>query len=324
MAERLRRDGALVFEQTRVTSIDERADGCTVRTESGLELTAGAVVQTTHLPVVDPALLASRVTPHRSYALAAPMDAPPAGMYLAVDGGWSIRPWLGGAEPMVIVGGEGHAMTRDVETARRYEALAGWAHQRLGVTAVQQWSAFDYATTDGLPFIGRLTPRSSRRYVATGFHKWGISTSMAAAVIISDALAGRANPYAATFDSTRLVATVTRDLAGAAAGVANHWLGDRLRARRDVDVSALAPGEARTLRRGMTTIVVAKDDAGVVHAVEAACTHLGCVVGFNAGEQTWDCPCHGSRFALDGTVIDGPATTPLTPVDLDAQGATSR
>jgi len=173
-----------------------------------------------------------------------------------------------------------------------------------------QWSAFDYATTDGVPFIGRLAPRSHRRFVATGFHKWGMTTSMVAATIISDALAGRHNPHGDVFDATRILPTITRDLAHNTAKVAGHFVGDRIKARPQ-HAKTLASGEGFIVRRGTKTLAVARDRSGEIYTLAAACTHLGCIVEFNRAEQTWDCPCHGSRFQLDGTVLDGPAKSPL-------------
>lgn len=313
LAEELRRRGVTIIEQCRVTQVEESAGGCLVRA-AGLEIACDSAVITTHLPVADPALLAGRVRPERSYVVAGPTrhGSPPAGMYLAHDAGWSVRPASSPDGPVLLVGGEGHAMTDHVEGDSHYTALRTFAVDQLGVDVRHQWSAFDYATTDGLPFIGRLAPRSERRFVATGFHKWGMTTSVVAATIISDALAGRANPHRMVFDATRLLPTVNRELARNGAHVAANFIGERIKARPQ-RAGTPAPGEGLVVRRGIKTLAVACSRDGEVHTLDAACTHLGCIVKFNRAEQTWDCPCHGSRFGLDGSVLDGPATAALRP-----------
>jgi glycine/D-amino acid oxidase-like deaminating enzyme len=280
LAEHLRRRGVAVVEGARARSVSESSAGCSVHGE-GFEVHAGDAVQATHLPVTDPAFLSGRVRPERSYAVAGPRPAGRVeGMYLAHDAAWSLRPVSGRDDATAIVGGEGHSMLDHVEGAEHYRALAAFAESTFGVTAVHRWSAFDYVTTDGIPFIGRLSPRSAHRFVATGFRKWGMTTSMLAAEIITEAITGGQHPSAETFDSTRLLPTINSDLAKNTAGVAEHLVVDRV-----MD---------RVRRRSRPT-----------------CTHLGCVVSFNDAERTWDCPCHGSRFSPDGAVLDGPAVRPL-------------
>lgn len=316
LAERLRSGGAHVLEHSLVTDIEETSSGCVVR-GPGLEIACDAAVITTHLPIVDPGFLAGRVRPERSYVVAGPVAAglPPTGMYLAHDAGWSMRPGSSAHGPTLLVGGEGHSMTDHVDGDSHYAELRTFATDQLGVDVRYQWSAFDYATTDGLPFIGRLAPHSHRRYVATGFGKWGMTNSMVAGTLISDAIAGRDNPHRSIFDATRILPTITRDLVRNTAEVAARFIGDRLKARPQPDHTP-GPGEGILVRKGTKTLAVARDRSGELHTVNAACTHLGCIVAFNHAEQTWDCPCHGSRFTIAGTVLDGPAKSPLQPQDL--------
>jgi Rieske Fe-S protein len=101
--------------------------------------------------------------------------------------------------------------------------------------------------------------------------------------------------------------------------VARHFVGDRIRARRAELAGDLASGEGRVVQLDAGPTAVAVDPAGTVHAVSATCTHLGCIVAFNAADATWDCPCHGSRFALDGAVLAGPATRALASVPAPAE-----
>lgn len=315
LADHLQGVGVHIVEGTRVTGIEEHSAACTVRAPD-FTLECDMAVQTTHLPIVDPAFLAARIRPERSYALSASMENPPSGMYLAVDAGWSIRPGRHQGEPIIVIGGEGHSMTDHVDTSEHYARLDGWARSAFGVDPDRSWSAFDFATTDGLPYIGRLSPGSKRRFVATGFNKWGMTTSMVAAMVVSDAIAGRDSEYAEVFDATRVLPTVTLDLAKNVVHVAKRWIGDRLVTSSNVG-HELAVGDSAIVRKGAQLTAVARTRDGSVHAVDAVCPHLGCVVAFNSGDETWDCPCHGSRFGIDGRVIDGPAVDALEPRQLD-------
>ncbi len=311
----LRERAVTITERTRVVAVDEDRDGCSITlvgTSSSEPAAhrADHVVLTTHLPVVDPALLAGRVRPERSYAVSGPIRPHATvvrGMYLSIDEGWSIRPTDGSERPGLVVGGEGHAMTDDVESSEHRARLEAWARDRLGVDVEECWSAFDYVTTDQVPFIGGLAPGSHRRFVATGFAKWGFTNSMVAARQVTDAIDGL--PAHPLFDSTRLLPTVGKDLVRNNAKVAKRFLADRVRAgTREVD---LAPGDGAVTRDGLHHVARARGHDGVLHELDATCTHLGCIVRFDRGEQTWTCPCHGSRFAIDGTVLDGPAVEPL-------------
>jgi glycine/D-amino acid oxidase-like deaminating enzyme/nitrite reductase/ring-hydroxylating ferredoxin subunit len=310
--ERLRAASVPVVEGVRVLRIDEDRHGCTVRLEGDRTLRVGRVVQTTHLPVTDPAFLAARVRPERSYVVAGPAPRVPAGMYLSTDQGWSVRP-APGRPATVLVGGEGHPMVEDVSSEERYERLFGFATDTLSVDVTHRWSAFDYAPVDGLPFIGRLTPRSHRRFVATGFHKWGMSFAMVSARILGDLLDGTPNDHADVFDATRVVRTIGVDIVRNNAEVAVRFVGDRLAAIEPAP--DLRAGEGSVTLVGRHPVAISRDTSGTLRSVRATCPHMGCVVKFNDGDQTWDCPCHGSRFALDGSVLDGPATDPLEPAD---------
>jgi Rieske Fe-S protein len=147
--------------------------------------------------------------------------------------------------------------------------------------------------------------------VATGFNAWGITTGTAAGMILSDLIMDRANPWAEIFDATRIkpvTAAPSFVRENISAGV--HLVGGYL-ARRPSAIGELAPGEAAVLDVNGERVAVFKDEQSEIHAVSAVCTHLYCTLGWNPADRTWDCSCHGSRFAVDGSVIHGPATADL-------------
>lgn len=315
LAADLERLGGRIFEQSRVTAF---ADG-QVTLESGLVLRAADVVVTTGYPVLDRPELYTRLVPKRELVVAAPISAAsdPHGMFLGVDDDRSVRtsPLPGGGRLLIVTGETYKPGVADVD--RRFGALLGWAQERFGIgEAAYRWSAQDYTTTDGLPFIGRF-PGHHHLWVATGFRGWGMTNSMVAATVLTGRILGTAPPDGADlYDPHRLHPFAEAPgLVKAAATVAKNLVGARI-TKPGRTVADLAPGQGDVVQADGKRCAAYRDDAGQVHAVEAACTHLGCIVGFNDAERTWECPCHGSRFDVDGTVLQGPALKPLPRIDL--------
>jgi glycine/D-amino acid oxidase-like deaminating enzyme/nitrite reductase/ring-hydroxylating ferredoxin subunit len=306
--------GGVIAEHTRVVGVDESAGGCSITTERG-EVAADHVIVATQIPFLDVGGFFAREHAYRSYATAVRIDGDrPRGMYISA--GSPTRSVRSTADGWVIVGGEGHKTGQDLDTESRYAALDRWARDRFTVQEVRyRWSAQDYETVDSLPYVGALTSRRSRTWVATGFRKWGMTNGTAAAVMLTDVIAGRDNPWFAAFDATRLAprASVTR-LVTENLDVAKHFVVDRVRTLRPRSVDQLAPGDGDIVELDGQTVAAYRDDHGTVHAVAATCTHLGCRVTFNSAERSWDCPCHGSRFGGDGRVLQGPAVKDLAPI----------
>ena len=304
-------DGGELFEQTRALDVDEDDGGCTVKTEHG-DLRAGTVVVATHIPFLDRGGYFATCHPTRSYAMAVELDVPvPKGMYLSTDTpSRSVRSAMG--DSVVILGGEGHKTGQDEDTRERYAALEDWARQEVPVRAGHhRWSAHDYVPADGLPFIGPQT-KTSRIHVATGFKKWGMTNGTVAGMLIADLVGGRENPWAEVFDATRKKESATsREFLRENANVATRFVGDRIASLRAPEAGTLAPGEAGIVRLVGDKVAAYREEVGVLHAVSPKCTHLGCLVQFNTAELSWDCPCHGSRFTVDGEVLQGPAVTDL-------------
>jgi glycine/D-amino acid oxidase-like deaminating enzyme/nitrite reductase/ring-hydroxylating ferredoxin subunit len=314
LAQAIVAGGGAVYERSPVLDVDE-GDPCRVKTGHG-DLAAGHVVLATQLPIIDPGGFFARTHPERSYALAVELEGPaPMGMYLSADQPTrSVRPIKAG-EALAVIGGEGHKVGQDPDTRRRYQALEDFAHQRFAVAGVRyRWSAQDFVPADGVPFIGRLFPGSKRRLVATGFKKWGMTHATVAAMILRDHLKGVDNPWASLYDSTRLKPKAAMSsLVKENLNVAKRFVGDRLSTMHPPPARELAPGEGGIRELEGRKLAAYRDDAGELHKVSARCTHLGCLVTWNTAERSWDCPCHGSRFTVDGDVIQGPAVKPLEP-----------
>lgn len=262
----------------------------------------------------------AKAHPHRSYALTVPIDGEraPEGMFInAGTPTRSIRVVADGDRRLLLVGGEGHKPGEEPDTERRYRTLESFARDRFGVDgdATHRWSTQDYLSVDRVPYVGRLTRRSGHLLTATGYGKWGLTNGTVAGQILADDVLGRENPWASLYDAKRLKPKASaKKFAVENAKVARHFVGDRF--SRGSDVEALKPGEGTVVRAGRRHVAVSRADDGTLHAVSAACTHLGCLVAWNTAERSWDCPCHGSRFTPEGSVIQGPAVDDLEPRSL--------
>jgi glycine/D-amino acid oxidase-like deaminating enzyme/nitrite reductase/ring-hydroxylating ferredoxin subunit len=314
-------DGSRVHELTRATNVSS-GTLCDVETNAGT-VRARHVVIATQLPFLDRALFFAKAHPARSYVVATPIDdeRAPRGMYISIDRPTrSVRTTPGpDGRRILIVGGEGHRPGSGTDTEERYRKLESFGRERFGVDAFEyRWSTHDYVPLDKLPYIGRLRRGDDRLFVATGFAKWGMTKGTLAAVIIRDAVLGRANEWADLYDAQRIdLRRSARTLAVENAKVASRFAVDRVRPRPGrEDVERLAPGEGTVARVGGRHYAVYRDDAGKLEVLSARCTHLGCIVGWSQADRAWECPCHGSRFAADGTLVQGPATSDLPRVRL--------
>ena len=296
-----------VHTETRARHID---DGVVV-TDHG-ELHADAVVIATHLPIKEMGGYFARTEAHRSYVIAVTVAGEhPGDMYISTD---EPTRSLRTAGQHLLIGGDGHRVGKPHDTTEHYRNLEGWAREHFDVTEVaHRWSAQDWAAADGLPYIGRM-PGHDNVYVATAFRKWGMTHGVVAAMVIADSIAGRDNPWLGVYDATRLapkqsLKAVIEDNVGAV----RHFIGDRLHREGADALDALGPGDGTIVHIDGEAIAACRDDDGELMTVSAVCTHLGCLVTFNPAERSWDCPCHGSRFATDGTMLEGPAVDDLGP-----------
>jgi glycine/D-amino acid oxidase-like deaminating enzyme/nitrite reductase/ring-hydroxylating ferredoxin subunit len=308
-------DGSHVFENAPVLDVDH-GEPCEVKTEHG-SLRAADVVLATHLPILDSGLFFTKAYPHRSYAVAAPLgqSPDPDGMYISSGTPTrSIRTLRDGDRVLIQVGGNGHKTGDEEDTPSRYDQLEGFLRKHWPDAGQirYRWSTQDYMAHDYVPYVGRLRRGSEHLYAATGYSKWGMTNGTAAAMIVSDRILARGNPWAELFDAKRLVrrAGLSSFLKeNASAGV--RFFADRLARADSVAVQDLTPGNGAILRiRGRKTALY-RDEEGTLHALSPVCQHLYCLVDWNPAERTWDCPCHGSRYAGDGRAIQGPTTKDL-------------
>lgn len=318
LADDITARGGVIHERTRVTGLAEGSP-CKVTTEHGVTVSAADVVVATHYPVFDRALHFARLSPRRELVVAAPLPASeaPEHMYITDDmGKRSVRtaPFDEGRRLLIVTGESFTPGTGD--SRERFLRLDGWMHEhfRVGATAYR-WAAQDNEVSDGVPLVGPFHPGARHVYVATGFGGWGMSGGAMAGQLLAAELTGAEPEWASLYDPRRLWSTVREGsaLLKQQADVARHFVGDRLKSTHVDSVTDIAPGSGAVVRVEGRRCAVYRDEEGTAHAVSARCTHLGCLVAFNQAETAWECPCHGSRFGIDGEVLHGPALRPLPP-----------
>ncbi len=309
-------DGCHVFEGSRVIDWDPDR----IATAAGA-VRASQIVMATHLPLGQVGLFYTEAHPHMDPVIMGRVEASraPEGMFInAETPRRSFRVHRDDqGQSWMIFAGMNHK-PGDTEAGRENMAdLEAFAAEHFGVAADYKWTNEDYGPIDQAPFVGWSSSLRSGYLVATGFNAWGITNGTAAAMLIADLIQGADNPWLKLFDATRI-----KPIAGAAefvkgnAEVAAHLVGGYLSSKPN-DYAALAPGQGAVLKVDGHNVAAFRDEDGRVRACSAVCTHMGCLVGWNETDRSWDCPCHGSRFALDGGVIHGPAVTALAPVNVD-------
>ena len=311
LASALEDEGGRVVEGVRVVRTGLRET--VVHTDSG-DVRADAVVMATGAPQLDRAAHFSRMVAQRSYALSfqVPDDATvPHGMYLSADQPSRSLRWTPSERGrLLLVGGNGHEVGREPDTARRVQELVDWTHEHWGPASLtHQWSAQDYETENRLPVVQEL-PGPARVWQVSGFQKWGFTNGPASALALVAAVTGSEEP---SWRSTlRRRVPGLRDLGAAAVAQQKvGWHMTRGWASALVDGHAdPEPGEGVVRRQGAKVVATANVD-GRLCSVSGVCPHLGGILRWNAAEQSWDCPLHGSRFAPDGQVLEGYATRGL-------------
>lgn len=282
----------------------------------GRQVEARSMVVTTGLPILDRSLAFADLEPSRSYLVAYELDAPPTTMALSAGSpSLSLRDArTADGRPVLMVGGMGHVVGRTTSEHERVDVLRAWTAEHYPeARELAAWSAQDYTSADGLPRFGHLPRGGGDIRFASGFAKWGFTNGTAAAIALAGDILGEAPPWAhaLTHRSAPLVSAAER--ARLNTGVAKEVVTGVARA---VTAPATTPevGEGRVHREGAKIVAESNVD-GTVRRVGGLCTHLAGIVRWNDAERTWDCPLHGSRFAPDGQVLNGPATRPLPCLD---------
>lgn len=313
LADEIVREGNYIFEQTRAINIEEGTT-CNVITVNGKKVSAPNVIIATHYPFYDGyGMYFTRLYPERSYVLGIKIKGQfPEGMFItAEDPGRSLRQQEFDDTKIVLVGGEHHKTGQGEDMNNHYLNLKRFSEETFEVESVlYRWSTQDYSTPDEIPYAGLLTSNTPNIYVATGFRKWGMTNSTAAAFIIKDLITKGKSPWEDVYKPYRFTpAASAMNFIKENVNVAKELVSGKLAVvPKNVEIK---PGEAKVVEVDGQNVGAYRDENGKLHTVSTKCTHMRCELRWNSAEKTWDCPCHGSRFTYDGEIIESPALTPL-------------
>jgi glycine/D-amino acid oxidase-like deaminating enzyme/nitrite reductase/ring-hydroxylating ferredoxin subunit len=327
LAEAIGHLGGKLFGHTRAFDIEARDGAVRVHTDGKWRVDAAAAVCATNTPFITRVALHTKQAAYRSYVIGARVPRGAVHRALYWDTADPYRYVRVQSDPesadsdIVIVGGEDHKTGQDDDPRPRFDRLEAWARKRVAALGkvVFRWSGQIMEPVDGLAFLGR-SPGETDIYVITGDSGHGMTHGTIGAMIVSDLIAGRPNPWSDLYDPGRVTLVATPTFLQENLNVAaqySDWI-----ALGDIEhATNVAPGTGAVLRRGLARVVVYRRPDGTLLERSAVCPHLGCIVAWNPVESTWDCPCHGSRFTPEGTLVHGPAVADLSPVNSDKAGA---
>lgn len=298
-------DHVTIYERTSVQTIS----GNTIRTKHGT-VHAKHIVFASHFPFVNfPGLYFARMHQERSYVVALRQAQQLDGVYLGMDAnGISFR----NAGNLLLLGGGSHRTGLNTDGGQ-YATLRRHAQKWYpNSTEIAYWSAQDCMPIDGIPFIGQYARSKPNWFVATGFQKWGMTSSMVSAQLIGDLIGGKHSEYAAVFCPQRFHLRASAKNLSANIGQFTKGVLTSTFAIPRSTPTTLPVGCGKIVSVNGKRVGAYKDSSGTVHLVSARCPHLGCALAWNPEERSWDCPCHGSRFDYTGRLISGPAQTNIT------------
>jgi Rieske Fe-S protein len=284
-------------------------------------VTSEIVVVATNTPVNDRVAIHTKQAPYVTYAIGVvvPKGSVPRALYWDTGDPYHyvrLQSNNDNSHDVLIVGGEDHKTGQANDGDERYARLEQWTRERFEqVGEVEfRWSGQVMEPVDGLAFIGQNPLDEDNVYIATGDSGQGMTHGTIAGILLTDLIQGRKNRWADLYSPSRISLKSLPEYASENINVAAQYT-DFLTAGDIKSESELKPGEGAIIRDGVSKIAVHRDESGQLHKLTAICPHLGCVVAWNSTEQTWDCPCHGSRFSAEGHVYQGPANADLSPAE---------
>ena len=320
LARAAARSGAVIHERSAARQVERKGGVWRVTTDGGT-LRARRLIVATHAPIEDRGLLWAKMQQTRTYVVAARLPRQleiEEALYWDSDSPYHYTRIAETSEGrFLIVGGEDRPLGDAENDERRFAALERYSRERFGIRRfTHRWSGQINEPVDGLPLIGESS-LGEDSWMATGYSGTGITYGTVAGLLVADLALGRDNEWSQVFDPARLkikaMVSGLKQVLSTPKRMAERLLGT------DVEVEKLGQirsGQGKVAEVGGKKVAVWRSPQGRLHAVAATCTHMGCSVTWNAAEGSWDCPCHGSRFGIDGTVLNGPAVAPLEPVRL--------
>lgn len=322
LARACQRLGVRMHCDTRALKVSGDRHAQVVVTEHG-DVRARAVVVATNTPFNDRVVMHTKQSGYRTYVLGfeVPKDCLPRMLLWDVGNPYYyVRLAPGDADSaadVLVVGGADHKVGQEPNPETHWHTLEAWARKHFPMAGrlTHQWSGQVMEPADGLAFFGRNPMDDGNVYVITGDSGTGMTHCTAGAMAVTDLILERPNAWADLYDPARKATHALGEFVKEQANTLAQYK-DLLTSGEVDDASQIRPGEGAVIRQGTSKLAVYRDEASTLHVRSAICTHLGCVVSWNSAERSWDCPCHASRFGIDGQVLHGPAVQALGAAEL--------
>ena len=311
--------GGIVVNYTQIKKI-EQSGGLFKVTTNNNPITARAVIYATHMP---PGinLFNLRCAPYRSYVLGVKLTDdkyPEALVYDMQEPYHYLRTHEIDGQKLLIVGGNDHK-TGHEDAEKAFEDLEKYVRKYYNVSSVKyKWSSQYYVSVDGFPYIGQMPSEPKGVYCATGYNGNGMMLGSISAKILSDLIIGNDSKYQKIFSPARIkpIDGFT-EFVKENADAAYHFVADRFNIHETDSLKRLKPDSGNVVEVNGQKIAAYRDSAGKIHALSPVCTHAKCIVNWNQEEKSWDCPCHGARYDINGEVLTGPARKELQQINLE-------
>ena len=310
-------NGIKIYEHTKAVYVDteDEDEYYVITLENGCKIKAKYLVVATKYPIINiPGFYFMKMYQSTSYAVAMKTKEKLfEGMYInSEEPTISLRTAKGKDGYLLIVVGFDHKTGAEIDLSNSYRYLEEVAKSLCPEGQIKyHWTTEDCITLDKIPYIGEYSKLWKNAYVATGFNKWGITTSNIAAEIITDKILGEENPYEEIFKSTRMEPIKNRkEMANMVKESVNSLLVKKLDVPQE-EANQIQNGEGKIVEINGKKIGIYKDEEGKIYKVNPVCRHLGCELSWNNLEKTWDCPCHGSRYDYEGHLLYGPSVKDL-------------
>jgi len=319
LAEEYLKAGGIILENTFIDNVESK-DDVHIANPDKESIKAKSVIYATHMPL-GINLFNAECAPYRSYVLGVKLkndaDYPDALVYDMQEPYHYFRTHSVEGQPLLIVGGNDHKTGHD-NPEQAFADLESYVRQYYNVASVDyKWSSQYYVPVDGFPYVGQIPLHAKGIYCATGYNGNGMMLGSISAAILTDIILEKDNPYAELF-STKRVKPVDgfMEFVKENADAAYRFVADRFKIENTESLDVIKPGNGQVVECDGKKVAAYRDDDGTIHAVSPVCTHTKCIVHWNGGEKSWDCPCHGARFDVDGNVLNGPAMHNLEKIDL--------
>lgn len=342
--------GANIYENTKVVDVRNEKDYYYLETEDGYKIKAKYLVITTKYPIINmPGFYFMKMYQSTSYGISIPVKEklfdgmyitstnPKVSLRMAKVDNNIIKDVVDGNienyakqdkenrkrvkekqnskidnEYVLIVVGADHKTGEKTDLSNSYKKLENIAKQIYSQGKVENyWNTEDCITLDKIPYIGKYSTMWENAYVATGFNKWGITTSNIAANIITDMIIGRKNRYEDIFISTRVEPVKNRQEVGNMLKETVSSLVLKKFELPESEQASLKNEEGKIIEIEGEKVGAYKDKEGRIYTIVPKCAHLGCELSWNNLDKTWDCPCHGSRYDYTGKMLYGPTVKDL-------------